>query len=108
MAAWVEIEIGGKVRKAFYGQSTHAEIVTKSAGMTNQVLLGCVVIWAGLHIATVINGEVSDFTFGDVCQWCENEQISIEDVAKVTDAYKESVKFLYNTPKKKQPVRKKK
>lgn len=99
---YIQAKINGKVRDFRYGNATDIEIREKMVGVKNDVILGYIVIWAGLYIACIVNNESIDFTFKDVCNWAD--KMKVEDVVKITNCYKASIDFPVD--KKKVPVKK--
>ncbi len=89
--SYVQAEINGKVRNFRYGQATDLEIKDKMAGIKNHIILGNIVIWAGLYIGCIVEDLPIDFTFKDVCDWAE--KMKVEDVKKITECYKASITF---------------
>lgn len=89
--SYIQVEIGGKMRNLRYGNATDIEIKEKMAGVKNHIILGYIVIWAGLYIAAIVDDSPVDFTFKDVCDWAE--KMKAEDVLKITECYKSTINF---------------
>lgn len=89
--SYIQVEIGGKMRNLRYGNATDIEIREKMIGVKNQIILGYIVIWAGLYIAAIVDDLPIDFTFKDVCDWAE--KMKPEDVLKITECYKKTLDF---------------
>lgn len=103
--SYIQVTINGQLRNLRYSNATNIEITQKMAGIKNTLIIGNIVLWAGLYIACIIDEQPIDFTFKDVCDWVDNEKISVDDMKKIDACYKESINF--KVPDKKKVVKKK-
>ena len=98
--SYIQIEIGGKLRGLKFNQGAHVEIFNKIGQANNNVVFaGYAVVWAGLKANSYVKGEEIDFTFEQVCDWVD--AMKEEDLLKMTDCYKSTVKFMDDLPEEK-------
>lgn len=98
--SYIQIEIGGKLRGLKFNQGAHVEIFNKIGQANNNVVFaGYAVVWAGLKANSYVKGEEIDFTFEQVCDWVD--AMKEEDLMKMTDCYKSTVKFMDDLPEEK-------
>ncbi len=95
--SYIEITIGGKTRGLRFGQATHAEIVSRSEGVTNTTLGAYIVIFCGLFINCSLKGLEVDFTLENVAEWAD--KLSEEDMNKISSAYNSTLEFQKRLPK---------
>ena len=91
MSYYIQAEINGKLRSFRYGNATDIEIAIRMEGIKNPVILGSVVIWAGLYIGCLVDDLPIDFSFKDVCDW--TEKMKVEDIKNIHECYKQSLNF---------------
>jgi len=93
---YIQITIGGKLRGLKFNQMADVEYREKVGKNTNPVSHTYSMVWAGLISNCFVKGEEVDFTFEDVCEWCE--KISDDDFYKILEAYKSTKEFLKDIP----------
>lgn len=104
--SYVQVEIGGKLRGLKFNQMADVEYLVKVGKNTNPVASTYAMVWAGLISNCYAKAEEVDFTFEQVCDWCE--KVTDADFIKILDCYKETKAFLKDIPddvKKKKPLR---
>jgi hypothetical protein len=82
--SYLQIEIGGKLRGMKFSQGTNILLRDKVKDYSDaekEAFGGYCIIWAALKANCVIKGEAADFTFEDVCDWCD--KLSVEDYTKI-------------------------
>lgn len=106
MGNYIQIEIGGLQRGLKFNQMADTEYRVKVGDQTNPIAHTYSMVWAGLIANCFVKGEELDFTFEDVCEWCE--KVSDDDFMKVLESYKSTKAFLTDVPEevKKKTVRK--
>jgi len=107
--SYCKINLGGKERGLkFNNLAIHkiAEIREKTGIKTNNETVAGIagtyaIVYAGLEANCFVKGEQPDFTFEDVCDWCDsmseedaslvNEAITSSEAYKKTIAYQNAV-----------------
>lgn len=98
---YIQIEIGGQLRGLKFNQGAHVEIQTtiEKAKANNDIFNSYAVFYGGLIGNCFVKGVEPDFTFEDVCDWCD--KIKTEDVISVLNCYKDSLPAIPEEDKKK-------
>lgn len=94
--AYIEIDIGGQKRGLKFNQMTDVEFKVKLGKSTNDAAYTYAMVWAALISNCFVKGIEVDFSFEDVCDWCE--KISDDDFYKILEAYKSTKEFLKDIP----------
>ena len=99
---YVRINLGGKERGLKFNQGADIEFRNKVGTNDNYVFYCYAMIWAGLVSNCFVKGENPDFTFEEVCDWCD--EMKPEDMETVLKVYKEVHKYEENLPKSKKKL----
>jgi len=102
MSNYIQIEIGGKQRGFKFNQMADTEYRVKVGDQTNPIAHTYSMVWAGLISNCFTKGVEVDFTFEDVCDWCES--VNDTDFLNILTCYKSTKDFLKDVP---QDVKKK-
>jgi hypothetical protein len=83
--SYCKILIGGKER-GWKGSQMTVDIIRQMADP--EISLTYATVYAGLKANCYAKREEPDFTFEEVCDWCE--QLSVEDAQKINAAFQET------------------
>jgi hypothetical protein len=95
--SYVQIEIGGKLRGLKFNSIARHEYLAITEGKKNPIIHSSGLIYAGLYGNCIVKREEPDFTFEDVCEWCDkvtdpNIFYKVLEVYKTTLPIPEEVK----------------
>lgn len=97
--SYVKIEIGGKERGLKFNQLANVEYLTIVDGKTNPMIHSYALIYAGLYSNCIVKREEPDFSFEDVCEWCD--QVKDANVfVKILETYKATLPVVDEVKKK--------
>ncbi len=99
---YIQIKIGGKLRGLKFNQFTDVEYQVKLGKQTNPVAHTYSMVWAALVSNCIVKCEEVDFTFEDVCDWCE--KVSESDFKLILETWKKTKEFLKDIPEDKKKV----
>lgn len=94
---YLQIEIGGKPRGLKFTQATYAEMLGRLGESTNNYFGFYCIVWGALKINCEIKNEPLDFTFENVCDWCDI--MSDEDALKINEAYQSTLEYIKSVKK---------
>ena len=92
--AYLQIDIGGRPRGLKFSQGTHILVQDKIETFDTgdvKAFGGYAVVWAALKANCIVKGEPVDFTFEQVCEWCD--ALEEDQYAAILVAYQESVGY---------------
>ncbi len=99
MSNYVQINLGGQLRGLKFNQGAHAEIQSRYKEGQNETFISYIVIYGGLLGNCFVKEIEPDFTFENVCDWAD--QMTVEDVNAITQAYAASLPVIAEVDKKK-------
>lgn len=106
---YIQKKIGGKLRGLKFNQGTDIEFFSKNGSNTNAIFRCYALVWAALVCNCFVKGEEVDFTFENVCDWCEElpETEKEKFYLDIMDVYKSVHKFEEDLPKEENDDKKK-
>ena len=85
--SYVQIDIGGKLRGLKFNKM--AQLTLQDKIQVGNLMSGIyALIYAGLTADDYVKGIEPDYTFENVCDWCDT--LKDEDLLKIQDAYQQT------------------
>lgn len=102
---YVQVELGGKLRGLKFNQGAHAEIQAMYKVGMKAIQVSYIVVYGGLLGNCFVKQIEPDFTFEEVCDWCD--KLTVEQANAITDAYTGSLPVVEDKKKviKKSPAK---
>lgn len=89
--SYIKIEIGGKERGLKFNQGAIHIFQSKIDSENIAATTGYALIWAGLKANAYVKGEEVDFTFEQVCDWCD--ELSEDTIIKIITCFQETQQY---------------
>lgn len=95
--SYVQIKAGGKLRGMKFNQLTLITMSTYQDAANEIATAPYALFYAGLYSNCYVKREEPDFDFEKSCEWFD--ELSKEDIDKITKAFNESISFQKDLPK---------